>query len=241
MPDHVMQESPATLLYRLQAVDQAMAQRRARLKEINATLGQNEAVQQAQKVLDAANNALKPYQVRSRDLDLEIKGVAAKMKTTEESLYSGRISNPKALSEMQDEIASLKRHQSKLEDDLLEAMMHSEEEQANVDAAQQKLNEAQAIHAGSQVDMLSEKARLEAELPKLEAQRKEAAAGIAPAMLASYDNLRPKKGGNAVSLMQDNSCMTCRVEQTSSIVQKVRHDQTLVYCAACGRILAPRA
>src|SRR5260221_207347 len=236
-----MFDSPAILLYRLQTVDQGIAQRRARLKEVNAILGHDEGVQQARSQLDAATDALKPWQVRARDLDLEIKSIVAKIKTTEESLYSGRISNPKALQEMQDEIASLKRHQAKLEDDLLEAMMQTEENQAHVDAGQKSLNEVQAVWKGSQVDLVAEKERLEGELAILEGKRKESASGIDPVALAAYENMRPKKQGGAVALLQRNSCMTCRVEQTCSLVQKVRSSSTLVYCGTCGRILSPSA
>lgn len=235
-----MFDSPATLLYRLQTVDQAIAQRRTRIKQINTALEQSEAVQQAQKQVDAATQALKPWQARVRDLDLEIKGVVSKIKATEDNLYSGRVVIPKALQELQNEIAALKRSQSKLEDNLLEAMMHSEEGQSNLDAANKVLSEAQALHAASQVDLLAEKERLEGELPKFIAQRKEAAATIDPTVLATYDALRPKKSGNVVALLKQGSCTACQVEQTSNVAQKVQQGQALINCAACGRILAPR-
>jgi predicted nucleic acid-binding Zn-ribbon protein len=235
-----MFDSPATLLYRLQIVDQAIAQRRNRIKDINTALGQSEAVRQAQKQVDTVTAALKPWQARARDLDLEIKGIASKMKATEDNLYSGRVVAPKALQELQNEIAALKRSQSKLEDNLLEAMMNSEDGQASLDAANKLLNEAQALHAAAQVHLLAEKERLEAELPTLIAQRKDAAVSIDPNMLATYDALRPKKGGAAVALLKEGSCAACQVEQTSNIVQKVQQDKSLISCATCGRILAPR-
>jgi len=236
-----MFDSPATLLYRLQTVDQAIAQRRTRLKEISAAVGQSQAVQHTKKHVDAATAALKPWQARALNLDLEVKTLAGKMEATEESLYSGRISNPKAMQDMQNEIAALKRHQSKLEDDLLEAMVYSEQGQINLDAAQKLLNETQALHEGSKVDLLAEKERLESELPRLEAQRKEAANGIEPDVLAAYETLRPRKAGNTVALLQEASCTSCRIEQTSNLVQKANQNKTLVYCATCGSILAPRA
>jgi uncharacterized protein len=236
-----MFDSPATFLYRLQTIDQAIVQRRIRLKEITAALGHNEAVDQAQKQVDAALQALKPWQTRARDLDFEIKEIENKIKATEENLYSGRVTSPKALQELQTEIASLKRSQSKLEDQLLEAMVHTEEGQESLNAAQAALSGAQALYANLQIVLQAEKDRLEGELPHLQTQRKEAANGIDPTMLATYDAMRPKKSGNVVALLQDASCSLCRVEQTSSLVNKVQREKTLIYCAACGRILAPRA
>jgi uncharacterized protein len=236
-----MFESPATLLYRLQTVDQAIAQRRIRLKEINAAMGQNEAVQQAQRQVDAATEDVKPWQGRARDLDLEMKTVLAKIKAAEDNLYSGQVTDPKDMQELQIEIAALKRYESKLEDSLLEAMMYSEEGQSSIDTAQKSLSEMQVLHEGSKVGLLAEKERLESEISQLAVKRGEATVGIEPGMLATYDALRPKKGGNAVALLDDTSCTACRVEQTSNLVRKAQQEKTLVYCATCGRILAPKA
>ena len=102
------------------------------------------------------------------------------MKIAEDSLYSERISSPKALQEIQNEIASLKRSQSKLEDALLDAMMHGDECQSVLDAAQKTLDEMQALHANRRVVLIVEKDRLQEKLPTLETKRKDAAGGIEP-------------------------------------------------------------
>jgi predicted nucleic acid-binding Zn-ribbon protein len=230
--------SQASLLYRLQTLDLGIAQRRARLQEIEIVLGQDEAVRGARQRFEAADSALKPWQTRVRDLDLEIKSLAQKIQQTDRSLYSGKITNPKELQDMQEDIASLKRRQSQLEDELLEAMMKSEEGQTAVAEAQRQLNEAQAAWAGSQVDLLDEKQRLEKEVADWQAQRQQAAAAVDLASLSKYEALRPKKRGQAVALLKGDSCVLCGVEQTSRIVQQVRQGTQLIYCESCGRILA---
>ncbi len=233
-----MLTSQATLLYRLQTVDLAIAQRRTRLGEIDAELGKDEQVAQARNRLETADRALKPWQARARDLDLEIKGLVQKIEQTDRALYSGKVSNPKELQDMQGELESLRRRQSQLEDELLEAMVRSDEGQAAVSEAQKTLQEAQALWAGSQSDLLLEKQRLERELVDLTERRTQAAAGAEPSSLAKYEALRPKKRGQPVALLNGDSCMTCGVEQTSMITQRVRQGNQLVYCESCGRILA---
>src|SRR5258707_1847009 len=227
----------ASLLYPLQTIDLAIAQRQGRLKEIETVLGQSDGVNQAKRGLESAEQALAPWQTRVRNLDLEIKSVAQKAQTTEQTLYSGRISNPKEMSDMQNEIGSLKKRQSQLEDELLEAMLHVEESQKSVADAQFSLKSAQAAWAGSQTDLLAEKQRLEAELTKFKTQRQQAAAGIDKDAPAKYEALRPKKSGQAVALINGDSCSVCGVEQTSQVAQQVRMGNQLVYCASCGRIL----
>jgi predicted nucleic acid-binding Zn-ribbon protein len=235
-----MSFSQAASLYQLQTLDLAIAQRRTRLDQIGVILGQDESVAQAQSQLDAADQALTPWQTRNRNLDLEIKSLVQKIQLTEQSLYSGKITNPKELRDMETEIVSLKRRQSQLEDELLEAMVHIEDGQASVATAKAALNTAQAAWAGSQSDLLLEKKRLDGEVADLLAQRKQMAATIEPTALAKYEALRPKKRGQPVSLLKGDSCTLCGVEQTSQMSQQVRQGADLIYCASCGRILAVR-
>jgi uncharacterized protein len=232
--------SQATFLYRLQVVDLAIAQRQNRLGEIEKTLGANQEVIAAQQHLDAADQSLAPWQTRSRNLDLEVKSIVQKIQSTEQTLYSGSVKNPKELRDMETEIESLRRHQSQLEDEMLEAMVSVEDGQVVVADARQVLKQVQAVWAGSQTDLLDEKQRLENELEGLRSQRKQAAIAVEPPNLAKYETLRAKKR-QAVAVLQDDSCATCGVEQTSMISQQVRQGIQLVYCASCGRILAPIA
>lgn len=228
----------AGLLYRLQIVDTDIAKRRARLKEIDAKLNNDETIAQATQQLEAAEKALKPWQTKARDLDLEIKSVSEKSAAADADLYSGRITNPKALQEIQSEIEALKRRQATLEDELLETMMEIEGAQAEVDSAQENLSMARAALASTQTDLLDEQAKLKAEAAEADEQRQALAATVEPANLAVYDKLRQRLRGQAVARLQSSGCSLCGVEQTMSTQQAARSDKALVFCESCGRILA---
>src|SRR5690606_8917333 len=137
-------ESQATLLYRLQTIDLKIAKMRGRLKEIDALLGGDETVAQATKQRDTAEQALKPFQTRAHDLELEIKSVIAKAQVTDAGQYSCRITSPRELQELQEEIAALKRRQVQLEDDLLETMVEIETQQGALGDAESALQDARA-------------------------------------------------------------------------------------------------
>lgn len=228
----------AVQLYHLQQADQDIAQHHSRLKEIEALLSGDETIAQATRQLDDAQSALKPVQARSRELDLEIRSVMDKAKSADADLYGGRIRNPKALQELQEEIAALKRRQSQLEDDLLETMMLVEEHEAQVAVAQQALTDARAALASRQTELVDEQRRLQAELGEAEPEREAMAASIDPASLAVYEKLRPRFRGSVVAVLQPDGCSICGVEQTSVNAQNVRLGRTLAYCESCGRILA---
>ena len=231
--------SQATHLYRLQIMDLALGHVQNRLDEIEKILGANEEVLGARQVLEAAEKVLLPWQANALNLDLEIKSVALKLQTTDQQLYAGKVTNPKELQDMETEIASLKRRQSQLEDELLEAMVNVENGQTAVVAAKENLQNVQALWAGSQIDLVDEKERLEADRDKRRKDRAQAATEIDAPNLAKYEALRVKKRGQAVALLDGDNCKACGVEQTSMIGQLVRQEGTkLVICGSCGRILA---
>ncbi len=230
--------SPAAQLYQLQLVDQESARQRARLKAIDTQLNGDETVARAAQQLNTAQEALKPAQARARDLDLEIKTIAEKVKSTDADLYGGSIRSPKALQELQEEIESLKRHQGQLEDQLLEVMMQVEERQAQVGDAEHLLTDARANAASQQTDLLAEREHLQAAVAKADEKRQTMAAAIDPAALSAYEKLRPRYKGQVVAAMVDGGCKICGVEQTSMTAQKVRVGRTIVNCESCGRILA---
>lgn len=233
--------SIATQLYRVQIHDLAIAQRLTRIQAIQALLGDDEQVQAAQRVLDDAEKALKPFQIRSRDLELEMEGIAQKIKLADENLYSGRIKNPKEMTEVQDEIAALQRHRSQLEGELLDAMIAIDEGQTSAAQARETLDAITASKGASNSDLLAERKQLATEIAAQETLRAEAATTVDAASLKIYDALRPRKAGRAVALLKGNSCAACGIEQTTMLAQQVWQGRELVYCGNCGRILAGSA
>jgi predicted nucleic acid-binding Zn-ribbon protein len=226
-------------LYQLQTLDLAIAKMRTRLKEVETQLAGDESVIQARSSLEAAETALKPWLARSRELDLEIKSVAQKSKNAESLLYGGTVQNTKELQDLQHEIAAHKKRQGQLEDEQLEAMLKIDENQATIVTAGGALEVAQAAWASVQSSLLADKQKLEGELAGMESQRRQTAATVDAEQLKIYETLRPKKHGRAVSLLEGDTCVTCGVEQTSTLAQQVRQRHGLVYCANCGRILIP--
>lgn len=226
-------------LYLLQTFDLGIAKIHARLKEIETLLAGDETVIQARSSLEAAETALKPWQARSRDLDLEIKTIVQKGKDAEGLAYGGTVHNRKELQDLEHEIAAHKKRQDQLESEHLEVMLKIDENQASVVKAKQALEVAQAAWVNAQASLLADKQKLEGELAGMESQRRQTAATIDAEQLKIYETLRPKKHGRAVSLLEEDTCTTCGVEQTSILAQQVRQSHSLVYCANCGRILIP--
>lgn len=227
----------AQALYHLQNIDQDIAARQTRQTEIEQILGKNTAIAAAEQQLSQAEAALLPWQTQVRNLELESKSLDTKLKAVEQRLYSGSVSNPKELQDMQEEIASLQRRGNKLEDDLLEAMLEVENAQAAVDAANEQLTQVRVEWSESQSTLLDEQQALQTTLTDLHNQREAALTALEPESLSTYKKLYASKRGHVVSPLIDNTCRVCGVSQTTIIMQQVRQGYSLVHCSNCGRIL----
>jgi len=229
--------SPINPMYRLQKLDSEADRCRVRIREINAALESNEALREAQAQVAALQQTLRPQETRAVDLNLEIKTVGEQSAQFGERLYGGSVHNPKELEDLHNKIDERKRRRAHLEDELLETMIRVEELQAELASAQTHLAQLEAAWGEQQNTLNSELHRLKHELKSLKADRQAAVEALAPGDLELYDTLRAQKRGQAVAVLEGDSCSVCRVEQTENIVQQVRRGQQLVKCTSCGRIL----
>jgi predicted nucleic acid-binding Zn-ribbon protein len=169
----------------------------------------------------------------------ELAGVESKIADVERRLYSGSVSAPRELQAMQADIASLKRHQSSLEDSVLAAMETREPLDAEVAAldAEQAALDAEAVRLLGVIAEAS--ADLEAELMDEEIAREEAAAGIPADLLQHYEQLRTKFGGVAAARLVGPTCQGCHLSLPATEIDRIKKlpPDTLVHCDQCGRIL----
>jgi predicted nucleic acid-binding Zn-ribbon protein len=224
-------------LYELQQVDLEIESASRRLKEIAASLVESNELKRARKMVVEAQARLARRRARMKDLDLEVSSLSQKIETDEQRLYSGRVTNPKELASLQDEVASLRRWRDKKEDDLLEVMVAAEEGEAALADAQAILTQVSETWRAEQGDLADEQTQLQARLGELAEQRESLVAAIGPEDMAIYERLRQRKGGRAVALVKDGICQGCRMNPPTSQVQHARSGTELVFCNNCGRIL----
>ena len=224
-------------LYELQQVDLEIQGVSGRLKEIAATLGENAELKRARKMATDAQAELAKSRAEMHDLDLEVSSLSQKIETNESRLYSGRVTNPKELANLEEELASLKRWREKREEDLLEAMLATEEAEATLSDAQAILTQVSETWGAEQGDLADEQTTLQARLEELGNRRQSLIAVVGPEDVATYERLRQRKAGRAVSALKDGVCEGCRMNPPSSQVQHARSGSELEFCNNCGRIL----
>jgi predicted nucleic acid-binding Zn-ribbon protein len=224
-------------LYQLQSLDQELESAQRRIAEIQASLVETEALRQTRAAVVAATEEHRQWMTKSRDLELEIDSLSSKITASEQRLYSGSVTNPKELSDMQSENVSLKRRRGQLEDELLEAMVYGEEAEATLEARRETLSSTEAKWQAEQAALGQELRELEARLAFVRDEREQARNTIATEELALYDKVRARFGSIAVTTLRDGVCGFCAVAPSSTKLGRLRSGRELLQCSNCGRIL----
>jgi predicted nucleic acid-binding Zn-ribbon protein len=223
-------------LYHLQELDSRGDKKQRRLAEVEAALGESEALQQARQAVGLAEERVRKWGVKQRDLELELQGLVDKITREEQRLYSGTVRNPKELEDLQAEGAALKRRRQQLEEDLLEVMVEREDAQAAQAQAQDHLDGTQADWTTQQADLVGERDELRGALAELAQEREALLRSVDAGDLTVYESLRRRKGGVAVALVRDDTCGVCGVGISPSLKWKLRQGD-LAPCSNCERIL----
>ena len=229
--------SQPAALYRLQEVEIGILRAQQRIRQIADLLANDEAMQQANAQIAAAQNQLNPLKTRLRNLEHDIQQNESKSRSTDQQLYSGSVKNPKEMQDMQQEIESLKRWHGELENTLLETMMAAEEAEASLAEAEANMSAVTASKGEEHRHLLDEQAALQAQVEEYKQRRHQVLREVTPENLKIYTTMKPRKNQQPVALMHGNTCGICGVAQTASIEQEVRRGVKLINCSNCERIL----
>jgi len=225
-------------LFRLQHVDLEMARVSAHRAGLNDGTPERSAGVAAAERLAALRAEIAARQARLRILDLELQSVQAKRKKVEGDLYSGRISNPKELASMQDELAALDRTKDHLEDDVLGLLDEVERLEPQEQEARAALAAAEAALTRQIQAFEQAAAEAERDLADLTAQRAQVATALDDDLMRRYDRLREAKGGVAVVAVRGGICEGCHITIPERFRRRLEENpDALATCDGCGRIL----
>ncbi|MBN1313435.1 MAG: hypothetical protein JXB30_18655 [Anaerolineae bacterium] len=228
--------SQTAALYHLQTLDSQIDTIRTRLSEIAELLSQDDVVRTAQNTLTAAEQSHLKWHTRQTELELERSTLQEEAKVAEKRLYSGRVLNPRELTDLQDKLAELNRRIEALEEPILEAMLAIEENSQHIEQARSQFEHVMSEQSHQFGELDKEQTVLSSQLDQLLAETGQTRSNIEPQYLETYSRLRQRPGGLAVTLLKGNECGVCGVELTSQMAQRVRHGKVIT-CPTCNRIL----
>ncbi len=227
--------SVAKQLYQLQEIDVELESNEQALSRVTSQLGEREALTKVQNKLASEHQHLEELSRQQHSGEQELGALTNKLSTAEEELYSGRIHNPKELTNLQHDIDGLKVKRSQLEDKALEMMDQVELATKNVATTNNKLKTLEAEWQTQQGQLSTQLEQLKTIVSNLKHKRELLIAEIEPQAVETYHEIKKQKG-TAVARVEQGMCRGCRISLPVSELQRARSGN-LVRCSSCGRIL----
>jgi predicted nucleic acid-binding Zn-ribbon protein len=176
---------------------------------------------------------------RQQMAEKELKATEERVNQVNALLYGGTVSASRELQALSSDVDGLKKRISDLEDRVLTLMDEREPldiEMGRLDEQLAVLGERrQALTAG----LGESEAEVDAALEGLSGRRPGVLAAVPPALVPTYERLRARLGGVAVSRLVGGRCDGCHLALPAVELDRIRHHDAgaLEYCDQCGRIL----
>jgi predicted nucleic acid-binding Zn-ribbon protein len=176
---------------------------------------------------------------QQRKLEDEVASIEEKVAAVHATLYGGTVTSPRELQALQQDEDSLKRHQSAVEDKVIEQM----ELAAPLDDALDQLDSEGTVLDGEQAQaesaLQAAEASVDGELSELDAARGAMVADLSDEVVARYEQLRRELGGIAVARLVGAQCGGCHLQLPAVDIDRIRHEaaDATVLCPECGRLL----
>jgi uncharacterized protein len=191
---------------------------------------------EAKRAVESVKDQLKTNHDRRRELEKDV------------SLYQGRLTKFKdqlmtvktnrEYQAMQHEIATAQSDLGSVEEKVLERMLEADELNASSKRADATLAaQSKAIEAEKKA-LTQELASTEASLKESTEARAALIKALEPRLVALFEQVAKARKGVAIcTATRDGLCSVCHVRLRPSVFQQVRHNDTIVQCESCQRVL----
>jgi predicted nucleic acid-binding Zn-ribbon protein len=228
--------SKASTLYALQQIDSELDARHAQLADVEARIGESEALAALATALEETRSQMAGVQRRVRDAEAEVQQHESHVTEIEKKLYGGRVRAPRELEDLQKDVEAVQRQKRVAEDRELEAMVDLETLQTQAADQQAELTRLTREWEEEQAALRDRRTALQTDIARLSEQSEAQARQVEAGALAQYRAMREKRPLAVVAVIQ-GQCQGCRIGQPMTLLQRARNPELLVNCASCGRIL----
>lgn len=113
-----------------------------------------------------------------------------------------------------------------------------------ISAADKELGDAEAAYRERESEVKARikeleaaQARFDEEAARLEERRHEVVAGLSEDLVARYDFIRSRRGGQAVVPVRDAVCQACHMDIPPQSFNELQRSEVLMTCPSCNRII----
>ena len=230
-----MNEELATL-YRVQELDTEIARRRQALAALDSGAELEQQIAPLGSELADLRQSQEAAENENLNLELELRTLQQKRDGFQTQLYSGRVSNPRQLSDLQQEVEMLGREIRRVEDRMLELMETMESQRTEIAAREARLRELEQQLESVRAGYEEVGGRLRTEISELEGGRADTAQQVSPVLLRRYEQIRVRSANIGVVKVTGSNCPGCHITLPSETLKHLKAGQPGLACENCARL-----
>ncbi|MCS6862781.1 MAG: hypothetical protein NZT92_20945, partial [Abditibacteriales bacterium] len=209
-------------LYQLQQIDTRLAEVEKARKELDSGAALRAECDAQRAKLSEESSRLHALETEIRDKELQLKSIEDKRQRHRNRLYSGTITNPKEIENLNQEVEALGRQKGNLEEIILLLMDDVEAQQRKVDELRQALSEKESHLRAVEQRYQETLAQLNAEWEALQAQRAQMVPHIEANALRRYEFIRGRARNLAIVKVKEDICPACSVTFATVLFRRLR-------------------
>jgi predicted nucleic acid-binding Zn-ribbon protein len=186
------------------------------------------------KALADAETALKTKQADLKKFELETQSLQERIVKLRQQ--QGELKTNKEFKAMEDEIKTVQREISKLEDKELVHMEELEAARAEVESRKAALTEEEAAVQSDLKTLDSRAAAIQGMISEAKTNRGVEVKDIPGNWLSNYERVFSRKD-DALVVIEDGICGGCHMKLPPSIINETKKVDAMVACSNCGRML----
>jgi len=224
-------------LIKLQHLETTIAEARAAIAAHPQRLADADArLNTAQHAVDAAKEQLKANNDARRALEKDVSVYQGRLTKFKDQLME--VKTNREYQAMQHEIATAQSDLGAVEEKVLERMVEADAIAADVKTAETALTAQQKVVEAEKKELTQDLASEETRLAHATEARAALVKDIEPRLMALFEQVARVRKGVAISTAtRDGLCALCHVRLRPSVFQQVRHNDTIIQCESCHRVL----
>ncbi len=147
------------------------------------------------------------------------------------------VTNSKEYNAVIKEIDAIRKRVSSLNDDITKRMVDLEEITKNIDECKQLASQSKSKYQSALRKYRATQSEFKTELESNVAERDKKAALVPESLMRQFARIADRRQGIGLALCVDSICSACNVHIRSNVVEMIRHNQRVIKCDSCQRIL----
>jgi uncharacterized protein len=224
-------------LYKLHQIDVGLLEVKKKASALEAGKRFQAELELLKADYDRKNNEFHRVHGEQKDLELNNKQIEDKIKSIDQQLFSGKVTNPKEVEAFESQKKALAKQSEANDEKILLMWDEVPKVQKIAEDAQKVVEEKTKQFEEWKQKAVAFKKQLETTQQELLGKRPALAQTIQPTLLARYDAIRTKQGGVGMAIVtKQTTCEECGSAVAEMHMDSLRNDR-VVQCEGCQRIL----